>query len=247
MNKYSHLVYKRGFFLTDIEGIEVHNEELQTQISNWKNLKFKKYNIYIENSVEHTLLSRRGITILIIGLVLNPFKNQYKQTKIAKSLIKSRVLGEVNFLDELDELSGRFTIIINFEDITKIYNDACGTRTIYYDTSDNHTLISSHSHLIADICGYSYSETIRSYVNDKSSGGKYLPGLLSPFDEVKLLTPNTTYSLEDKKISRYFPRSNNEKISTDEAIAKLLPILKKTKPTTRLYFTNYHLRNIGFR
>src|SRR5699024_2431184 len=52
------------------------------------------------------------------------------------------------FLDILDYLAGRYVIIVGNSSEVRIYNDAVGTRSVYYSLSSN--LVSSHVNLIAD-------------------------------------------------------------------------------------------------
>lgn len=229
MKKYNHLLYKRGFLLTDLNKIDIENSNTSEVISSWNEIRFDKYKLLFETSLNCSKHSIENSTVIILGLVLNPYKNEFDINKIAKSLCEKFIYDEKNFLDELDELSGRFTIITNIEnESTEVYGDACGTRTIYYDMENSQTLVSSHSFLISEIMGYKTSNVAKEVLANKMfKGRKYLPGLLSPFDEIRPLTPNTSYNLENRNVTRFFPRRENESLTLEKSIDKLTDVLRK--------------------
>src|SRR5699024_5054783 len=96
-----------------------------------------------------------------------------------------------------------------------------------YDISSECHVVSSHSTLIADLMGYNISKTSQSVLTNKEfTGRKYLPGLMTPFDEVNPITPNTRYIIEKRKIERFFPRENLETCNFKEIVDKVTDILK---------------------
>lgn len=228
MKKYDHLLYKRGFLLTDWENVEFDNTITNEIVSQWKKIKFGKYQVLIEKSLSNAKHTVGNCSVLIFGLVLNPYKTENNIVNISISLTNKLSQNKDLFLDELDELSGRFTIIArDIEGNTEIYNDACGTRTVYYDTQSEYTIISSHSYLISDLMNYKTSEVAKEVLADNTfKGRKYLPGLLSPFDEIKPLTPNTSYNIEKREVNRFFPREDNKKFTLEEAADNLTNILR---------------------
>ncbi|RIL49059.1 hypothetical protein BUY93_09485 [Mammaliicoccus fleurettii] len=227
MKKYDHLLYKRGFLLTDLKTLSINNSVTLEIMKNWNKVYIDKYQILMEPSLKYGVCRRKRETVVVLGLVLNPYNNEIDIQKIAESLCLKLKESKNLFLDELDELSGRFTIITFKDGNTEVYGDACGTRTIYYDTKSNNTLISSHSFLISEIMQYQTSEVAKGVLANKTfRGRKYLPGLLSPFDEIKPLTPNTSYNIEKRQVSRFFPREMNDKINFDESIEIITNVLK---------------------
>src|SRR5699024_869851 len=86
------------------------------------------------------------------------------------------------FLDILDYLAGRYVIIVGNSSEVRIYNDAVGTRSVYYSLSSN--LVSSHVNLIAD----NQEKIIDSLVEQFNN----LPKISSrtPFEDIRSLMPN---------------------------------------------------------
>lgn len=225
MNRYEHLLYKRGFLFTDKKDMKFKDSMTTRVFKKWSHITFNKYDVYIEPALPHAYYESDKMKVLVMGLVLNPFSSENDIKNIAVSLADKH--NDSSFLDYLDELSGRFTIITDDGNATKVYGDAAGTRTLYYDTEGEFHIISSHSTLIADLMGYRVSETSQSVLtNKKFTGRKYLPGLMTPFDEIRPITPNTRYVVEKRKIERFFPREELETTDFKDTVDKVTEVLK---------------------
>ncbi|WP_226619883.1 hypothetical protein [Cytobacillus firmus] len=228
MNSYINKLYPRGFLLTDIESPVFNNQLTEHVFKKWGKLKLGEYTLFFDASTTNTYLQNGSYKIFIQGLVLNPFDNLASINEIANKLLFKKMDSEVTFLDYLDQLSGRFVIITQNKDLTEVYNDACGTRTVFYNDSPQTAAIASHSELIADLLGYKHSKkstALRKHPLFKKI--RYLPGLYTPFDEVKPLTPNTKLLVEKRKVERIFPRSPIvETTSVDNLVDELVSLLK---------------------
>lgn len=226
MNRYEHLLYKRGFLFTDKEDISFKDSMTTRVFKKWSHINFNNYDVYIEASLPHAYYESNNIKVVIMGLVLNPFSSENDIKKITKILAEKKT--DTLFLNYLDELSGRFTVISDDGNATRIYGDAAGTRTLYYDKHSEHHIISSHSTLIADLMGYDISKTSQSVLtNPDFTGRKYLPGLMSPFDEIRPLTPNTRYVVESRKVERFFPREELKTTDFKETVDAVTNVLKE--------------------
>ena len=241
MNRYEHLLYKRGFLFTDKKNMEFKDSMTTRVFKKWSHITFNKYDVYIDSALPHAYYESDKMKVLVMGLVLNPFSSENDIKNIAVSLADKH--NDSSFLDYLDELSGRFTIITDDDNATRIYGDAAGTRTLYYDTESEFHIISSHSTLIADLMGYDISEVSQSVLtNPEFTGRKYMPGLLSPFDEIRPITPNTRYVVENRKIERFFPREELETTNFKETVDSVTEVLKKqSKLISEIYKTSTSL------
>lgn len=241
MNRYEHLLYKRGFLFTDKPEVNFKDSMTTRIFKKWSHLNFDKFDVYIEPTLPHAYYENGNRKVLILGLVLNPFRSKNDIKKIAEAL--STQEDDNSFLDYLDELSGRFTVIADDGNATRVYGDAAGTRTLYYDTQSDYHIIASHSTLIADLMGYNISETSQGVLTNKEfTGRKYLPGLLSPFDEIRPLTPNTRYVIESRKVERFFPREELETTDFKESVDAVTEVLKEqAKLINEIYKTSTSL------
>ncbi|NET24747.1 hypothetical protein [Okeania sp. SIO1I7] len=144
--------------------------------------------------------------------------------------------SETKFFDYLDDLAGRYIIIYKKSGNTRILNDACGTRTIFYYQCKSPTsvLVSSHLDLIRQITDVPELDIKDEFME---SFRYYMPANLTPLHQVYILTSNTLLQVNDYQIVRYFPRENLEESSDIESIVdwisskfvQQLAILSKSK------------------
>src|SRR5690606_27909136 len=89
-------------------------------------------------------------------------------------------------------------------------------------------VVASHAALVAEVMGAGLREWVIPYITAKNyvrMDVKYLPGLDSPFESVRQLTPNTYLSLPGMEIRRYWPRTELERASREEAVGSLVQYL----------------------
>ena len=79
----------------------------------------------------------------------------------------------------------------------------------YYGQIDDDLYLSSHFQLIADLCGLKHSKYIDELINYKfyPKYGRFLPGDLSAYSEIKRIVPNTyiEYFNKNFNIRRFYP------------------------------------------
>ena len=100
----------------------------------------------------------------------------------------------------LDEAFGRFVVV----DGDTVYNDAFGSRSVYYGDG----LFASHAALISHATRARRSLLVRRILDSETYQGKlvrYLPGDLTVYDQVYALPPN--HCLTPAGLRRYWPRT----------------------------------------
>ncbi|MDP4118359.1 MAG: hypothetical protein Q8873_04115, partial [Bacillota bacterium] len=212
MNRYSNLLYKRGFLFTDIQDLSFIDEESDNIIKKWSKVNLGLYSLYYDPDLIFGLYRKEDNWIVIAGMVLNPFDGCNDSNEIAQKLYEYKSGSNIKFLNYLNQLSGRFVLISIQGAKVEIFNDACATRTVFYDRYSSKVLVSSHATLIAAIMGYEISsEALYFFYNKdyKEALIKRLPGLMSPYEEVLILSPNTKLTIPDMKIVRFFPYKVN--------------------------------------
>lgn len=75
MNKYEHLLYKRGFLLTDFDDITFKDSVTSRVFKKWNHIYFNNYHIYLEPSLQYPLYRTKHREVLVMGLLINPFKS----------------------------------------------------------------------------------------------------------------------------------------------------------------------------
>ena len=133
--------------------------------------------------------------------------------------------GEALFWEELNELTGVFTLIYVDRTGKYIVGDSTCMQTVFYCQRAGHTYISSHINLLGDLLGLHWNQ----YVKELSEYrffpmlGNALPGDITQFQEVKQLVPNhyvkfSKLGVEKKRF--YFPHTlsmNKESVAEQAA------------------------------
>lgn len=141
---------------------------------------------------------------LLLGMANDLLDPVMDSQKLALSLLVRFLRSEEDFYKLLDRLTGRFLVVVSNGYTTQVYQDACGMRNVFYSTQDR--ILSSHLELLVDQMQErpTPQRHLLNYLQKYTS--YYLPGNITPYENVYWLTPNTTLDLEDMSVSRFFPR-----------------------------------------
>lgn len=112
--------------------------------------------------------------------------------------------------EAIDQLSGRFALVVFSASGAKVFHDAFSARTIFYRTSGSRA-VASHSALLAEATGEATSFTMKEYLASPEHLAKrtrFLPGDLTMFDGIVALAANNYYDLASGRTVRYWPRTS---------------------------------------
>lgn len=180
-----------------------------------------------------TYTQKNGYKIFLLGYILDPSRPDFSDVDIIQTLIENPVSLD-SIINKLDQLTGRFVLVIAFGKSLYIFHDPCGLRQVFYCFDKNGTFwCASQPNLLAEILDLSYDPTMLEY--------KYLPLFtsgrdefwfpcdLSPFKEIKYLLPNHYLDVNDKLVKRYWPRKDSfTRIDVDECVDKASKLLQNT-------------------
>lgn len=182
--------------------------------------KYQNIDIFYDSENQFTFKindSHSCFLILLCTTIIDIKNDSHNIDLIAERILNKLTDSETSFFDYLDYLAGRYIIIYHQAGKTKVLHDACGTRSVYYYQypSKETVLISSHLDLIHKI-----TEVKPLDIKDEwmKSFTYYMPGNLTPLNQVYILTPNTLLQVNDYQIIRYFPRENLEESSDIDSI-----------------------------
>ena len=89
----------------------------------------------------------------------------------------------------------------------RLYPDATGRRPVAYtEPAGAPWLAGSHAALVAALAGVEDDDHWRRAREGSRSRVEYLPGTMTPFPGIRLLTPNTCLDLDRSEVSRTWPR-----------------------------------------
>lgn len=180
----------------------------------------------IEHVVEH------GCELIILGHCYNPFTGQIG-SDVANQLLLTWLQDEENFYELLDELSGRFVILlVNQAAQVYAWPDACGTLPVCYHTDSNGLWLSSHACLIKEAVGCRSDQLVSQLQKTRfyQFGIRHCPADLTEVEDVRLLTPNLQlfYADERVSVSRTFPRERYKEECVDRIVEDVATLLKSS-------------------
>ena len=218
-NKTYESFQKQYFLSTEEPKRKIPEDWVVENISKWK--------LYFDPKIGCQKLSKGDINLIFLGFAFHIKEPETTQSEISGELIKR----SNDPLDYLDDLCGRFLILLEQNNKIQVYHDASSSFKVFYRMRESGI----------DLLGYD-PKILNHYYNldkDESKEANKFYGLKKfKLHAIKLgnrssylntfqLLPNHYLDLTNSKIVRIFPRKQIIKYSIDEAV-KL----------TSLYFSN---------
>jgi len=224
----NNLLYRRGYLISNID---VRSGNFNFDVDDWNIGRFHTLNVYHDKLLEFKKSRSGDIEIGVLGIIVDPFNNILETEVIIENCILFLSKSEDEFWDYVNKLSGRFIILVKTSANFFAFQDAAGNRSLYYykkEGNNNQILLSSHTELIASIKKTKVCSKVKSFMESeefKNGDNRYLPGLVTPFENIYSLTPNTFIELNSKRIERFFPRHALQKNSLSDSVAEELAYL----------------------
>lgn len=211
-NRYRHLLYAGGWLLApgDVNPPD-----------GWPSLSLGSYRLSFAPAWPVGSVG----PVVVFGRPVDPRTGASGAAYAAEMLAAARSNG--SFLDALDQLAGRFLVFVDGDDGPEVYQDAAGTRAVFYRPP----VAASHSALAAADPDDKSSEVARVWqrTSRSSVNVRYLPGVRGPHEGVRMLTPNTRLRVHDGEVQRFWPRKPRvENPDIDALAARVAEILSRT-------------------
>ena len=196
-NPYKKLLYKRGFIFL--------NKRIKPPHNHWISRKINDFWLYHDPLLPFVSKTKSNSFCGILGYVFDILDPTKKSKNITLTLLDLFLKSKNEFFDSLDSLSGRFLVIINYNNEFELYQDACGLRSVVYSTET--CIVSSHVNLLTDNLENAEIDERFTGLLDKYTS-YHLPGHFTNFKNVFILTPNTYLSVPSMQVKRFFPRED---------------------------------------
>lgn len=215
------MLYRNGFVVSG-------SVPTLPSISSWDSQPLGEIFVTVHPETRVRTASSRGRHLALIGTAFDPEVGVYDEGDVLGHLL-GEVFNEEGFHAVLDRLAGRFALLVHGEGRTEIFQDAMGSRSVFYSTSGPF-IAASHAELVADSIGSKFADFFVPYITSKNyiqRDVKYLPGLATPYDGVLQLTPNTKLIMPEQRVERFWPREDIEPELTEaEATSSLVTHLR---------------------
>ncbi len=232
--QYRNALFSKGYLvtsdeITELDSFPFYGNWQKYTIGKLKNSKI--INLIIHDNQDSHIVYHEGIHAAIIGHAYNPFNMMYQENEILNELIVSYKENTQAFFEKVNELTGIHLIILNDNGTLLFLQDCGGMKSCYYGIIDNNLSITSHPQLLGDLYNLQVDPKLDSLIQKWffSIGGRYLPGDLSPYKNIKRLGPNTFVRFNTElELERFYPIKNHPEIEpeqyehTIEKISKLI-------------------------
>ena len=219
MNKYENLRYNIGFLVTKQKSNLI-------ELNKWKSKQNQHYYFYFHPSLDWSYADKDDLWICVLGRVIDISEKTYDLNKISHILLAQYEKSSDSFFNYVEQLLGRYVIIIGRNEDAIAFSDAIGMKAIFYN---NNGEIASHAKLLSQVTNEIENERDSRFKSFwlRDYTAYQLPGNITPYSNIRQLIPNHTFNLKNNKINRYFPREELKHYSLDEAAQKIKEIVDK--------------------
>ena len=164
--KFKDKLYCRGFLLTNSGEVAVTTD--YPFYGNWKEESLARdYKLFLHKDTDVWSYRDGEALFFIVGHAYDPFEMLSDEYEILRRLAAARRRSEAAFWEEESNLTGIFLLgYINEEGL--VYSTDCtGMQLTYHGIVKGSLYITSHSKLVADLCGLKQDPYVVKLVNSK--------------------------------------------------------------------------------
>ncbi|MBO4562919.1 MAG: hypothetical protein J5772_04825 [Clostridia bacterium] len=205
MADWKNSLYTYGYLLTN-DG----QKALQRipELSGWKQYRTRGYQLFVFPAQKAFIVETDVRSFLLVGHAYQPFSMTSDETSILEHLA-SLEFGSTEYYDYLDRVSGVFFFAVIDDESVTATCDCAGMLGANYAVIDGKKCFSAYSQLIADIYDLKEDPYVTKLKRSRLFHwyGWYLPGDLTPYEDVKRIIPNTEVRIGNTAaIKRIYPR-----------------------------------------
>jgi hypothetical protein len=208
-------IFKRQFILS----------KTKVDLPSWEEIQIKDYTLQIHPDLPYTTVQKGKTEIHLIGDLYDwviPFQTNLQ---ILESLNEGDSV--LNYIQQLENISGQFLIIFKIGDCLFMHTDACAQFEVYYDTS--FSVFASQPKLInraIELTPYK-DEELNAFFDSKefSSKGVFFSNTTHA-SNVKHLMPNHHIDITNGSNVRHFPIVPIKPVPLDESAGRATVMIK---------------------
>ena len=209
----NNLRYSRQFILTD------SSEPFD---DSWKKHRFSFLNLYTHPLLDTNYVKNEDskIELLLIGYIFDCQSRGKEETEILLDTVKAgRRFEDISLA--ISKLSGRFVLLLIFNETTYLFNDPGGLRSVYYSKNNNKIFIGSQPAIFSNFFELAKTKNYYKFIESdyyKKNIDFSLPSGVTLFKEINHLLPNHYLNISTLKQHRYWPVSEIRSIELEKGI-----------------------------
>jgi hypothetical protein len=215
------LLYRRQF----LAGRGVINP-----LPDWPIFKHRTSGLVIAAHPELTVTAvvADAVELICIGNILDPRNPERSNEAVLEDLCAS-----IHTFDGFERccfgLGGRWLMIVGIGGQTRMYPDACGTKSAFYvrDPQSGSIHIGSQPNILSENCGIRRDDEMQQAFRGASCQNSW-SGTLTPFPGVHQLLPNHYIDVDNGLVRRFWPVTPIEMIGVDRAAQRIGELLSGT-------------------
>ena len=218
-SRYDSLLYLGQFFISQKRLPDDHDWQLCPTEGG-------TFFVYRKPRLSVSVAKGSGAHVVGLGEIADP-----SRPELANEAIVAELANAANWSDletALDDLAGRWVLIVTLGQESRIYHDAAGLRSVhyYFDETDGTLYAGSQPNLFRDFLGLRRDELAVSAFEGpwvpKSNGW---PGETTPVADVRRLLPNHYLDCATGRPVRYWPRERIESSRFEETAAEVARLI----------------------
>lgn len=229
MENDSDLIYARfgrGWLLANTD--QVNSSAIHEEIASWKQYRLGDYVLFVEPLVAYHCAKRKAVSVHAIGVMIDVLNFDLADDGICESLaVALESMGWSAFYSRIKSVAGAYVIIIEYNGV-HVMLDAAGTVPAAYGVAkDQTTVLASHPRIVASLTGSAISSVATEWAGHPAltRGGAYMPGLLTEFEGVEIITPNQRFEMESRRMIRFYPDGDLPELEPRDIAEKVVPLL----------------------
>ncbi len=214
------------------------NKILPSYCDNWKKTDIMGFSFLVHPRQSLYYMQDKGKTFFLIGHAYNPYSNTIKEINILKEWIDAEKAGGNAELEYINSITGLYIMGKISDKSISMLLDCAGMMSGYYGIIDGCVTIASHTVLFREIFDLPVSNYVNKLLSYRfySLYGGFLPGDISPYDDVYRIIPNNIVEIDCVKlkanIKRFYPNRFITKITSEceyeKQIEKITEIFKNS-------------------
>lgn len=217
--EYKRFLYRFGYLICDAVP-----QDPQGLLKDWRRTAVRGWNFCIHPDQRLFLHESGGRTWFLIGHCMNPEAMEHREEEILAQFACQP--------GTLVDLTGVFIVGWVSETGLRIWPDAAGMLMAAYGSAGGARIVTSHVHLAEQLFALTRSDYIRRLTGYRFYHlfGFFLPGDLTPVQELRRLVPNHLLTLSGGtfRTIRFYPGDALEPMTMEERAEKAASILENT-------------------
>ncbi len=191
----------------------------------WKKSKFSSLNVYTHPLLNTNFIKddSKNIELFLIGYVFNPFHRDRDETKLLFDIVKS-ASGFDDICKAISDLSGRFILLLLYNETVYVFNDPGGLRSVYYSKNNSQVFIGSQPGIFSKFFEPEKTDNYFEFVNSlyyKDNVDFSLPGGITLYKDLQHLVPNHYLNLSTFKQYRFWPTGEIKQNELNKSINEI--------------------------